>query len=105
MRDQELLQHNNWTFRIFFFEKKKTNTVSAKARDDCVKLIKTGQGKDSRWKQQWSEHCTDHGGGTNDPSKHDSLFILAFCFKFGNLSCCSAKNFNLNTYMVTLALE
>lgn len=57
--------------------------VNPNAHNDCVRLIKTGQAKDPEWKDAWHLHCGEHGGGTNDPGKHDSLFLLAFCFKYG----------------------
>eukprot|EP00411_Alexandrium_monilatum_P014738 CAMPEP_0175252924 /NCGR_PEP_ID=MMETSP0093-20121207/36423_1 /TAXON_ID=311494 /ORGANISM="Alexandrium monilatum, Strain CCMP3105" /LENGTH=293 /DNA_ID=CAMNT_0016547223 /DNA_START=77 /DNA_END=958 /DNA_ORIENTATION=- len=41
-------------------------------------FVKEGQRKSAFWKQAWSIYCQVHGGGINDPSKHDSKFIVGF---------------------------
>jgi len=41
-------------------------------------LVKEGQRKSAIWKEAWSQYCMIHGGGMNDPKKHDQSFLIAF---------------------------
>lgn len=43
-----------------------------------VDLVKEGQRKSTSWKSCWAAYCQIHGGGVNDPAKHDNAFLAKF---------------------------
>jgi len=48
-----------------------------------VQFIKTGQRNDQGFKEIWRRFCTEHGGGTMDPSKHNTPYFVGFIMYYG----------------------
>ena len=45
---------------------------------DLGLLFKEGQRKSHNWKAAWAAYTQVYGGGMNDPTKHDSSFLVSF---------------------------
>jgi len=43
-----------------------------------AELVKQGQRNSAPWRQAWALYCQTHGGGVNDPAKHDHSFLKGF---------------------------
>jgi len=59
------------------------NSKGAPASHKMVKFVKHGQAVSEDFKHCWSRFTMDHGGGTRDPSKHQSPFFVGYLLCFG----------------------
>lgn len=66
-------------------------TSTAQALGQVVELIKLGQRNSRDWKTSWIQWCQQNGGGVHDPTRHDSMFIIAFVLKYGLADVVQAK--------------
>jgi len=60
-----------------------TSANGSLADEQMVSFIKVGQKNSPEFKEMWKAHCDSCGGGTKDPSKHDTTFFTGFLFRFG----------------------
>jgi len=48
-----------------------------------IQFIKDGQRNSPSFKEFWSQHCQEHGGGTFDPNKHATPFFIGCALCYG----------------------
>ncbi|CAE8722654.1 unnamed protein product, partial [Polarella glacialis] len=52
--------------------------AAASSGGSLCTLVKIGQRKSQNWRQAWTVYCQAYGGGVNDPSRHEAIFLVGF---------------------------